>query len=52
MSSIATKLVLLALVVASVAGCAVSPRTLEIIAFQEAERKRLTAAGFPQYNWD
>jgi uncharacterized lipoprotein len=48
--------VLLALVALNVlAGCASDPRYkqgIEWVQFQEAERQRLQAAGFPQYNHD
>lgn len=48
------RLVLFALFVAGLAGCAADPRYkhgLEWVQWQEAERQRLQAAGFPQYNW-
>ncbi len=48
------KLVILALLAAGVAGCASDPRYkegLNWVLWQEAERKRLNDAGFPQYNW-
>jgi outer membrane biogenesis lipoprotein LolB len=51
-----TRRVLLALVALSVlAGCASDPRYsqgIEWVQWQEAERQRLQAAGFPQYNHD
>jgi outer membrane biogenesis lipoprotein LolB len=51
-----TRRVLLALVALNVlAGCASDPRYsqgIEWVQWQEAERQRLQAAGFPQYNHD
>jgi hypothetical protein len=44
----------LGLVAATLAGCASDPRYqqgIEWVQWQEAERQRLQAAGFPQYNW-
>jgi uncharacterized lipoprotein len=48
------RLVLLSLLAAGLAGCASDPRYkqgLEWVQWQEAERQRLEAAGFPQYSW-
>lgn len=47
-------LVFLGLVAATLGGCASDPRYkhgIEWVQWQEAERQRLQAAGFPQYNW-
>jgi uncharacterized lipoprotein len=49
------KAVLAILALSLVSGCASDPRYKEGIAWvqwQEAERHRLQAAGFPQYNHD
>jgi uncharacterized lipoprotein len=47
------RLVALAVLVAGLAGCASDPRYqqgLEWVLWNEAEKKRLDDAGFPQYN--
>jgi uncharacterized lipoprotein len=48
------RLVLLALLAAGLAGCAADPRYkqgLEWVQWNEQEKRRLDAAGFPQYNF-
>jgi uncharacterized lipoprotein len=48
------RLLLLALLAAGLAGCASDPRYkqgLEWVLWNEQEKARLNAAGFPQYNW-
>jgi hypothetical protein len=48
------RLLVLMLLGAALAGCASDPRYkhgIEWVQWQEAERQRLEAAGFPQYNW-
>jgi uncharacterized lipoprotein len=48
-----TRLLLLALAAAILAGCASDPRYskgLEWVLENEAEKRRLTDMGFPQYN--
>jgi outer membrane biogenesis lipoprotein LolB len=41
-----------ALAVIVLAGCAGRPTNgVEIVVWQEQERQRLQAQGFPQYNW-
>jgi uncharacterized lipoprotein len=43
-----------ALAVIVLAGCALADRPsqgVEIVVWQEQERQRLEALGFPQYNW-
>ncbi len=50
-----SKGVLVTLVLGVIAGCASDPRYrqgVEWVQWQEAERQRLQAAGFPQYNHD
>lgn len=42
-----------ALTLIVLAGCAGGPSNgVEIVVWQEAERQRLQAQGFPQYNFD
>jgi ABC-type glycerol-3-phosphate transport system substrate-binding protein len=42
-----------ALALIALAGCAGGPSNgVEIVVWQEAERQRLQAQGFPQYNFD
>lgn len=51
----AAKAVLLALALGVLAGCASDPRYrqgLEWVQSNEMEKRRLNAAGFPQYNHD
>ena len=53
-STTAAKAILAALALGVLSGCASDPRSkqgLEWVQWQESERKRLTAEGFPQYNW-
>ena len=53
-STPAVKALLAVLALGVLAGCASDPRYkqgLEWVQWQEGERKRLTAEGFPQYNW-
>jgi hypothetical protein len=48
------RLVLLALLATGLAGCAADPRYrqgLEWVVWNEQEKQRLDAAGFPQYNF-
>jgi uncharacterized lipoprotein len=48
------RLLLLTLLAAVLAGCASDPRYkqgLEWVLWNEQEKKRLNAQGFPQYNW-
>ena len=48
------RLLLLTLLAAALAGCASDPRYkqgLEWVLWNEQEKKRLNAEGFPQYNW-
>lgn len=48
------KFVILSLVAAGFAGCAADPRYkqgLEWVQWNESEKARLDAAGFPQYNF-
>jgi hypothetical protein len=43
-----------ALALTCLAGCALADRPsqgVEIVVWQEQERQRLEAQGFPQYNW-
>jgi hypothetical protein len=49
-----SKFIILTLVAAGLAGCAADPRYkqgLEWVQWNEAEKARLDAAGFPQYNF-
>jgi uncharacterized lipoprotein len=53
-SATAAKAILAVLALGVLAGCAADPRYkqgLEWVQWQESERRRLTAEGFPQYNW-
>jgi uncharacterized lipoprotein len=53
-STVAVKTILAVFALGVLAGCASDPRYkqgLEWVQWQEGERKRLTAEGFPQYNW-
>lgn len=55
MLRIARTVVLIALALGSLAGCASDPRYkqgLEWVQWNEAEKKRLNDAGFPQYSLD
>lgn len=48
------RIVILTLVAAGLAGCAADPRYkqgIEWVQWNEAEKARLDAAGFPQYNF-
>jgi hypothetical protein len=48
------RFVLLILLAAGLGGCASDPRYkqgLEWVLWNEQEKARLNAAGFPQYNW-
>jgi PBP1b-binding outer membrane lipoprotein LpoB len=48
------RLLLWALLAAMLVGCASDPRYkqgLEWVQWNEQEKKRLNAQGFPQYNW-
>ena len=49
-----SKFVILTLVAAGLAGCAADPRYkhgIEWVQWNEMEKARLDAAGFPQYNF-
>lgn len=49
------KVILAVVALGALAGCASDPRYkqgVEWVVWQEAERQRLQAAGFPQYNHD
>jgi len=49
-----SKIVILTLVTAGLAGCAADPRYkqgIEWVQWNEMEKARLDAAGFPQYNF-
>jgi hypothetical protein len=53
-STVAVKTILAVFALGVLAGCASDPwykQGLEWVQWQEGERKRLTAEGFPQYNW-
>ena len=55
LSSLTRSLLAAAVVAATLAGCASDPRYKEGVAWvqsNEAEKKRLQAQGFPQYNLD
>jgi uncharacterized lipoprotein len=55
LSSLTKSLLAAAVVAATLAGCASDPRYKEGVAWvqsNEAEKKRLQAQGFPQYNHD
>jgi hypothetical protein len=54
-SRVFSKVILAAAAFGALAGCASDPRYkqgVEWVVWQEAERQRLQAAGFPQYNHD
>lgn len=49
-----SKILILTLVAAGLAGCAADPRYkqgIEWVQWNETEKARLDAAGFPQYNF-